>query len=150
MKNALCRFIVIIINWSLIDSHFPLAPYCSFSVFPRVQISLLYFCSQLNDKLSPFYQYFYTLTVINYLAPPIVLSFSGARACVELCFYKEARSWLHMGLAVSFNERFKRDTRCNTRNISRKINTFPTDSFTHNASVILLYCTEQFKKVNYS
>ena len=55
-----------------------------------------------------------------------------------------------MGLAVSFNERFKRDTRCNTRNISRKINTFQTDSFTHNASDILLYCTEQFKKGNYS
>ena len=55
-----------------------------------------------------------------------------------------------MGLAVSFNERFKCDTRCNTRNISRKINTFQADSFTHNASDILLYCTEQFKKVNYS
>ena len=53
-----------------------------------------------------------------------------------------------MGLAVSFNERFKRDTRCNTRNTSRKINTFQTDSFTHDASDTL--CTEQFKKVNYS
>ena len=62
------------------------------------------FCSQLDDKLSQFYQYVYTLTVINYLAPPIILSFSGARACVELCWYKEARSWLYMGLAVSFNE----------------------------------------------
>ena len=85
----------------------------------------------------PFYQYVYTLTVINYLTPPIILSFSGARACVELCWYKEARSWLHMGLAVSFNECFKRDTRCNT-----KINTFPTDSFTHKASDVFLHCTE--------
>ena len=94
----------------------------------------------------PFYQYVYTLTVINYLAPPIILSFSGARACVELCWYKEARSWLHMGLAVSFNECFKRDTRCNANNISRKINTFQADSSTHNASDVLLYCTEQFKE----
>ena len=96
------------------------------------------FCSQLNDKLSPFYQYVHTLTVINYLAPPIILSFSGARACVELCWYKEARSWLHMGLTVSFNECFKRDTRCNANNISRKINTFQADSSTHNASDVPL------------
>ena len=114
MKNTFCKFIVIIINWSFIGSRFALAPYFSFPVFPRVQISLLYLCSQLNDKLSPFYQYFYNLTVINYLAPPIILSFSGARACVELCLYKEARRWLHMGLTVSFHECFKRDTRCNT------------------------------------
>ena len=46
-----------------------------------------------------------------------------------------------MGLAVSFNECFKRDTRCNA-----KINTFQTDSSTHNASDVLLYCTEQFKE----
>ena len=104
------------------------------------------FCSQLNEKLSPFYQYVYTLTVINYLAPPVILSFSGARACVELCWYKEARSWLHMGLTVSFNECFKRDTRCNANNISRKINTFQADSSTHNASDVLLYCTEQFNE----
>ena len=94
----------------------------------------------------PFYQYVYTLTVINYLTPPIILSFSGARACVELCWYKEARSWLYMGLAVSFNECLKRDTRCNANNISRKINTFQADSSTHNASDVLLYCTEQFKE----
>ena len=57
---------------------------------------------------------------MSYFVPPIILSFSGARACVELCWYKEARSWLHMGLAVSFNECFKRDTRCNASNISRE------------------------------
>ena len=57
---------------------------------------------------------------MSYFVPPIILSFSGARACAELCLYKEARSWLHMGLAVSFNECFKRDTRCNASNISRE------------------------------
>ena len=51
-----------------------------------------------------------------------------------------------MGLAVSFNECFKRDTRCNANNISRKISTFQADSSTHNASDVLLYCTEQFKE----
>ena len=51
-----------------------------------------------------------------------------------------------MGLAVSFNECLKRDTRCNANNISRKINTFQADSSTHNASDVLLYCTEQFKE----
>ena len=84
--------------------------------------------------------------MMNYYAPPIILSFSGAEACVELCRYKEARSWLYMGLAVSFNECFKGDTRCNASNISRKTNTFRRDSSTHNASNVLLYCTEQFKE----
>ena len=51
-----------------------------------------------------------------------------------------------MGLTVSFNECFKRDTRCNVTNISRIINTFQADSSTHNASDVLLYCTEQFKE----
>ena len=51
-----------------------------------------------------------------------------------------------MGLTVSFNECFKRDTRCNASNISREINTFRRDSSTHNASNVLLYCTEQFKE----
>ena len=51
-----------------------------------------------------------------------------------------------MGLAVSFNECFKGDTRCNASNISRKTNTFRRDSSTHNASNVLLYCTEQFKE----
>ena len=83
---------------------------------------------------------------MSYFVPPIMLCFSGARACVELCLYKEARSWLHMGLAVSFNECFKDDTRWNASNISRKINTFQTDSATHNANNVLLYCTEQFEK----
>ena len=77
---------------------------------------------------------------MSYFVPPIILSFSGARACVELCLYKEARNWLHMGLAVSFNECF------NASNISREINTFRRDSSTHNASNVLLYCTEQFKE----
>ena len=83
---------------------------------------------------------------MNYYAPPIILSFSGARACVELCWYKEARSWLYMGLTVSFNECFKRDTRCNASNISREINTFQSDSSTNNGSNVLSYCTEQFKE----
>ena len=51
-----------------------------------------------------------------------------------------------MGLTVSFDECFKRDTRCNATNISRIINTFQADSSTHNASDVLLYCTEQFKE----
>ena len=51
-----------------------------------------------------------------------------------------------MGLAVSFNECFKGDMRCNASNISRKIDTFRRDSSTHNASNVLLYCTEQFKE----
>ena len=51
-----------------------------------------------------------------------------------------------MGLTVSFDECFKRDTRCNANNISREINTFQADSSTHNASDVLLYCTEQFKE----
>ena len=51
-----------------------------------------------------------------------------------------------MGLTVSFNECFKRDTRCNANNISRKINTYQADSSTHNANDVLLYCTEQFKE----
>ena len=51
-----------------------------------------------------------------------------------------------MGLTVSFNECFKRDTRCHANNISRKINTFQADSSAHNASDVLLYCTEQFKE----
>ena len=44
---------------------------------------------------------------MNYLTS---LPSSAASACVELCLFKEARSWLHMGLAVSFDECFKRDT----------------------------------------
>ena len=51
-----------------------------------------------------------------------------------------------MGLTVSFNECFKRDKRCNANNTSREIDTFQADSFTHNASDVLLYCTEQFKE----
>ena len=51
-----------------------------------------------------------------------------------------------MGLAVSFNECFKRDTRCHASNVSRKINTFQRDSYTHNASDVLSYCTEQSQK----
>ena len=45
-----------------------------------------------------------------------------------------------MGLAVSFNECFKRDKRCNASNISREINAFRRDSSTHNASNVL-HCT---------
>ena len=41
VKNARDKFIVIIINWSLIGSRFALAPYCSFSVLLQVQISFI-------------------------------------------------------------------------------------------------------------
>ena len=51
-----------------------------------------------------------------------------------------------MGLTVSFKGCFKRDTRCNANNISRKINTLQPDFSTHNASDVLFYCTEQFKE----
>ena len=51
-----------------------------------------------------------------------------------------------MGLTVSFNECFKRDTRCNASNISREINTFQSDSSTNNGSNVLSYCTEQFQE----
>ena len=51
-----------------------------------------------------------------------------------------------MGLAVSFNECFKRDTRCSASNISKEINTFRRDSSTHNAGDLLLHCIEQFKE----
>ena len=51
-----------------------------------------------------------------------------------------------MGLTVSFDECFKRDTRCNATNISRIINKFQADSSTHSASDVLLYCTKQFKE----
>ena len=54
-----------------------------------------------------------------------------------------------MGLTVSFDECFKRDTRCNATNISRIINMFQADSSTHSASDVLLYCTKQFKKLKY-
>ena len=51
-----------------------------------------------------------------------------------------------MGLAVSFSECLKRETRCNANNTSKKINKFQEDSSTHNESDVLLYCTEQFKE----
>ena len=41
MKNARDKFIVIIINWSLIGSCFALAPYCSFSILSQVQNSFI-------------------------------------------------------------------------------------------------------------
>ena len=55
-----------------------------------------------------------------------------------------------MGLAVSFNECFKRDTRCNASNVSRKINTFQRDSFTHNASDVLSTALGSLKNLKYS
>ena len=56
-----------------------------------------------------------------------------------------------MGLAVSFNECFKRDTRCDTSNISREINTFQRDSSTHNASNVRFSYTalSSLKKLKY-
>ena len=68
----------------------------NFHLFHKFKIYfIIIIFSRVNDKLSRFYQYVYTSTVINYLAP-IILSFSGVRACVELCLYIEARSWLQM------------------------------------------------------
>ena len=55
-----------------------------------------------------------------------------------------------MGLAVSFNECFKRDTRFNASNVSRKINTFQRDSFTHNASDVLSTALSSLKNLKYS
>ena len=147
MKNVRDKFIVIIINWSLIGSRFPLAPYCLFSVLLQVQFpSLSQFLFPAKWEIKSILSVRLYFNNDEYFVPTIILSFSGARACVELGLYKEARSWLHMGLAVSFNECFKRDTRCNASNISREINTFRRDSSTHNPSNVLLYCTEQFKE----
>ncbi|XP_066024420.1 tetratricopeptide repeat protein 28-like [Pocillopora verrucosa] len=40
-------------------------------------------------------------TVAVELEPSLIKAIKkGARACVELCLYKEARNWLHMGLAI--------------------------------------------------
>ena len=44
-----------------------------------------------------------------------------------------------MGLTVSFDENFKRDKRCNARSISKKINTFRSDSSRHKASSVSFY-----------
>ncbi|XP_066029040.1 tetratricopeptide repeat protein 28-like [Pocillopora verrucosa] len=61
-------------------------------------------------------------TVVVQLEPTLIKAIKkGARACVELGLYKEARSWLHMGLAVSFNECLKGHTRCNTRKTNAKL-----------------------------
>ena len=51
-----------------------------------------------------------------------------------------------MGLAVSFNEFFKRDKRCNAMQYFKENQYVPARFFTHNASDVLLYCTEQFKE----
>ncbi|XP_066023229.1 tetratricopeptide repeat protein 28-like [Pocillopora verrucosa] len=43
-------------------------------------------------------------TVAVQLEPTLIKAIKkGARACVELCWYKEARSWLHMGLTIENN-----------------------------------------------
>ena len=57
-----------------------------------------------------------------------------------------------MGLAVSFKECFRRDTRCNANNISKEINTFRRDSSTHNASNVQFSYTalSSLKKLKYS
>ncbi|RMX39029.1 hypothetical protein pdam_00021495 [Pocillopora damicornis] len=40
-------------------------------------------------------------TVAVQLEPTLIKAIKkGARACVELCLYKEARSWLHMGFSI--------------------------------------------------
>ena len=55
-----------------------------------------------------------------------------------------------MGLAVSFNEFFKRDKRCNASNISRKINTFQPDS-SHIMQAMFSYTAlSSLKKLKYS
>ena len=57
-----------------------------------------------------------------------------------------------MGLAVSFNECFKRDTRCNASNISREINTFPAvEILQHIMQAMLSYTAlSSLKKLEYS
>nr|XP_058959656.1 tetratricopeptide repeat protein 28-like [Pocillopora verrucosa] len=45
-------------------------------------------------------------TVAVQLEPVLIKAIKkGARACVELCWYKEARSWLLMGLAIDNNNK---------------------------------------------
>nr|XP_058945352.1 tetratricopeptide repeat protein 28-like [Pocillopora verrucosa] len=45
-------------------------------------------------------------TVAVQLEPSLIKAIKkGARACVELCWYKEARSWLHMGLTIENNNK---------------------------------------------
>ena len=108
------------------------------------------FCSQLNGKLSPFYQYVCTLTVMSYFVPPIILSFSGARACVELCLYKEARNWLHLGLAVSFSECFK-DERDAMRVIFQGKSIRSGEFLQHIMQAMFSYTAlSSFKKLKYS
>ncbi|CAH3159586.1 unnamed protein product [Pocillopora meandrina] len=45
-------------------------------------------------------------TVAVQLEPNLIKAIKkGARACVEICWYKEARSWLYMGLAIENNNK---------------------------------------------
>ncbi|XP_022804924.1 tetratricopeptide repeat protein 4-like [Stylophora pistillata] len=47
-------------------------------------------------------------TIAVRLEPTLIKAIKkGASACVKLCLYREARSWLHMALAVSCDKLFK-------------------------------------------
>ena len=52
-----------------------------------------------------------------------------------------------MGLAVSFNECFKRDTRCNASNISREMRSGEILQHIMQAMFCTVHCTDQFKEV---
>ena len=110
----------------------------------RISISSQNICSQLNGKLSPFYQYVYTLTVMNTSYQQLFSPFQEPELVSNLaCIKKQGAGciwdWPYPLTNVSNVIR-------DASNISREINTFRRDSSTHNPSNVLLYCTEQFKE----
>nr|XP_058969439.1 tetratricopeptide repeat protein 28-like [Pocillopora verrucosa] len=76
-------------------------------------------------------------TVAVQLEPTFIKAIKkGARACVELCWYKEARSWLHMGLTIdNNNERLLQLKRKSNTELKVKANTYASLGCTyHNAA----------------
>nr|XP_058950789.1 tetratricopeptide repeat protein 28-like [Pocillopora verrucosa] len=59
-----------------------------------------------NFRLANYVECLDDATVAVQLEPTLIKAIKkGARACVELCWYKEARSWLYMGLAIENNNK---------------------------------------------
>nr|XP_058959654.1 tetratricopeptide repeat protein 28-like [Pocillopora verrucosa] len=57
-----------------------------------------------NFRLANYVECLDDATVAVQLEPTLIQAITnGARACVELCLYTEARSWLHMGLDIDDN-----------------------------------------------
>lgn len=106
------------LRWKLLCISLLYSIFINSTVQIFVIATILFF--KLNKNLFIFCILLY-LNVNYYLAPLIVAFFLGASACLELSLYKETRRWLHMGLAVSFDECFKRVTRSYARNVSRKL-----------------------------